>query len=66
MTMSALAGVLGEVKVFRKMYQNPILHGREPDASEKVSGLHVPYHSPSNMSAIFCWPLSLHTQMAKC
>lgn len=29
-------GVFGDVKQFRKVYQNPILHGREPDAPEKV------------------------------
>ena len=28
-------GVLGDVKNFRKIYSNPILRGREPDASEK-------------------------------
>lgn len=27
---------MGDVKQFRKVYQNPILHGREPDATEKV------------------------------
>ena len=35
--MYTLAGVLGEVKAFRKVYQNPILHAREPDAPEKVA-----------------------------
>lgn len=29
-------GVLGDVKDFRKVYQNPILRAREPDAAEKV------------------------------
>jgi hypothetical protein len=37
--MYLLAGVLGEVKAFRKVYQNPILHAREPDAPEKVPDL---------------------------
>ena len=35
-TKMGWAGVLGDVKQFRKVYQSPILHGREPDATEKV------------------------------